>query len=142
LIRTIVEVRLRNSVERFFGYLIQKARRFHKKHKHLKDHVNKRLRSINNDDQKHNHINKNAKRSITWLTGLILILLYVLWDPATVVHGVMHVLLDLLAAIVKHQGRLCMHIYDSLDKLYQKPVTMQKRSFFSTILHCPHSIKI
>jgi transposase-like protein len=55
---------LRNAVERFFGYIKQRTRRFHNNIntwsiKSIEDY------SIN---QKPNHTNKNPRRRITWLT--------------------------------------------------------------------------
>jgi transposase-like protein len=56
---------IRNSVERFFGYIKQRTRRFY-------NNINTwSIKSIEDysNNQKPNHTNKNPRRSITWLTG-------------------------------------------------------------------------
>jgi len=54
-----------NSVERFFGYLKQRTRRFY-------NNINTwSIKSIEDysDNQKPNHTNKDPRRRTTWLTG-------------------------------------------------------------------------
>jgi transposase-like protein len=55
---------IRNAVERFFGYIKQRIRRFYNninswKTQSIEDYSN---------NQKHTHNDKNPRRSITWLT--------------------------------------------------------------------------
>ena len=58
---------IRNSVERFFGYLKRRTRRFY-------NNINTwSIKSVecnsNSNNQKPNHTNKDPRRRITWLTG-------------------------------------------------------------------------
>jgi len=55
---------LRNAVERFFGYIKQRTRRFYN---NIDTWSIKSIEDYSNN-QKHTHNDKNPRRSITWLT--------------------------------------------------------------------------